>query len=164
MQVRCLLIYKMPETTPEEVEETLHYTNTQSMWASSEKIAKGNRFISDHQRQKSKYKDCGGISICQSTASEILEATFSDVVENHIVKHQLDSCNNCINCELNNMVRSESSIRLKYDDGSIVISLSGAQLTSPTVTHMNNDGTVFTDDLLPCEVRYRELNYNGDYW
>ena len=57
---------------------------------------------------------------------EILETILSDVVENHIVKHQLDSFNNYINCELNSIIRIESSIRLKYDDRSIVISLSGA--------------------------------------
>ena len=75
--------------------------------------------------------------------------------ENHIVKHQLD-------WELNNIVRRESSIRLKYNDGSIFISCCGAHLTSPTVTHTNDDGTVFTDDLLPFETRYQELNHNRD--
>ena len=87
MQVRYLLTYKMPETTPEEVEERLHYTNTQSIWASSENIKKGNKFISDHQRKKPKYEDCGGSSIYQSTESKSIEAILSDVVENQIVKH-----------------------------------------------------------------------------
>ena len=40
--------------------------------------------------------------------------------------------------------------------------MSGAQLTSPTVTHTNEDGTVVPDDFFPCETRYRELSYNGD--
>ena len=51
---------------------------------------------------------------------------------------------------------------MKFDDGFIVISLRRAQLTSPSVSHTNDDGTVFTDDLFLCEARYQELSYNRD--
>ena len=65
-------------------------------------------------------------------------------------------------CELNNIVGNKSPTQLKYNDRSILISLGESQLIIPTVTHTNDDGTVFTNDLLPSEARYQELCYIGD--
>lgn len=101
--------------------------------------------------------------ICHANAMQrVLENVLLDVVENHIVKHQLDSFNNFINCELNNIVRSESSTMLEYEDGSLVVSLGGAQMASPTITYTDLNGIIRESSLLPSEARYRELNYNGD--
>ena len=42
-----------------------------------------------------------------------------------------------------------------------MIKLSGAHLTNPTTSYVDGNGRVTTCDLLPCEARYRMLNYNG---
>ena len=91
-----------------------------------------------------------------------LHKILDDVVSNHLVKHQLDSFNNYINWELNTIIRNESSIRLTYSSGYLLlIKLSLAHLTNPTTSYLDDNGRVTISDLLPCEARYRMLNYNG---
>ena len=91
-----------------------------------------------------------------------LHKILNDVVSNHLVKHQLDSFNNYINWELNAVIRNESSIRLTYPSGYLLlIKLSGAHLTNPTTSYIDDNGRVTISDLLPCEARYRMLNYNS---
>ena len=91
-----------------------------------------------------------------------LHKILDDVVSNHLVKHQLDSFNNYINWELNAVIRNESSIRLTYPSGYLLlIKLSVAHLTNPTTSYLDDNGRVTISDLLPCEARYIMLNYNG---
>ena len=93
-----------------------------------------------------------------NTLHEILD----DVVSNHLVKHQLDSFKNYINWELNAVIRNEPSIRLTYPSGYLLlIKLSGVHLTNPTTSYIDDNGRVTTCNVLPCEARYRMLNYNG---
>ena len=91
-----------------------------------------------------------------------LHKILDDVVSNHLVKHQLDSFNNYINWELNAVIRNESSIRLTYPSGYLLlVKLSGAHLTNPTTSYIDDNGRVTISNLLPCEARYRMLNYNS---
>ena len=93
-----------------------------------------------------------------NTLHEILD----DVVSNHLVKHQLDSFNNYINWESNAVIQNESSIRLTYASGYLLlIKLSGTHLTNPTTSYVDDNARVTICNLLPCEARYRMLNYNG---
>ena len=89
-----------------------------------------------------------------------LHKTLDDVVSNHFVK-QPDSFNNYINWELNAVIRNESSIRLTHSSGYLLlINLSGAHLTNPTMLYVDDNGRKTICDLLPCQARYRMLNYN----
>ena len=91
-----------------------------------------------------------------------LHKILDDAVSNHLVKHQLDSFNNYINWELNAVIRNESSIRLTYPSGYLLlVKLSGAHLTNTTTSYIDDNGRVTICDLLPSEARYRMLNYNG---
>ena len=91
-----------------------------------------------------------------------LHKILDNVVSNHLIKYQLDSFNNYINLGLNAVIRNESSIRLTYPSGYLLlIKLSGAHLTNPTTSDVDDNGRVTICDLLPCEARYRMLNYSG---
>ena len=46
---------------------------------------------------------------------------MDNVVSNHLVKHQLDSFNNNIDWELRAVIRNESSIRLTYPSGYLLL-------------------------------------------
>ena len=91
-----------------------------------------------------------------------LHKILDDAVSNHLVKHQLDSFNNYINWELNAVIRNELSIRLMYPSGYLLLlKLGGAHLTNLTTSYSDDNGRVTICDLLPCEARYRILNYNA---
>ena len=90
-----------------------------------------------------------------------LHKILDDVVSNHSVKHQLDSFNNYINWVLNAVIRNESSIRLTYPSGYLLlVKLSRAHLINPTTSYVDDNGRVTICDLLLCDARYTMLNYN----
>ena len=90
-----------------------------------------------------------------------LHKILDDVVSNHSVKHQLDSFNNYINWVLNAVIRNESSIRLTYPSGYLLlVKLSRAHLINPTTSYVDDNGRITICDLLLCDARYTMLNYN----
>ena len=87
-----------------------------------------------------------------------LHKILDGFVSNHLVKHQFDSFNNYIKrCNMKWI-----SIRLTYPSGYLLlIKLSRAHLTNPTTSYIDDNGRVTISNLLPCEARYRMLNYNS---